>query len=132
MSGTDRFHKAATRWLLYAQEDLQAGKEHLEKKSGVPRHVCWLVQQAAEKAMKALLVLWQIDFPKTHDLQLLSSLLPESGRPPDYGSRLAELSEWAVEARYPGDWPEATWEDAAAAVDVASSIVIHTVGIMRI
>ncbi len=29
---------------------------------------------------------------------------------------LAELTVWAVEARYPGDWPEATRDDAERAV----------------
>ena len=28
----------------------------------------------------------------------------------------------AVEARYPGDWPEATFEDATRAVEMAESI----------
>lgn len=29
---------------------------------------------------------------------------------------LADLTVWAVEARYPGDWPEATREDARGVV----------------
>jgi hypothetical protein len=35
---------------------------------------------------------------------------------------LAELTEWAVEARYPGDWPEATIDDARRAIAQARSV----------
>ncbi len=35
---------------------------------------------------------------------------------------LAELTEWAVEARYPGDWPEASPDDARRAVEEARAV----------
>jgi len=35
---------------------------------------------------------------------------------------LAELTEWAVEARYPGDWQEATVEDAQRAARQARAV----------
>jgi hypothetical protein len=35
---------------------------------------------------------------------------------------LAALTEWAVGARYPGDWPEADLEDARAAVLQARAV----------
>jgi hypothetical protein len=37
---------------------------------------------------------------------------------------LAYLTEWAVEARYPGDWPEATESDARSAVEQARAVWI--------
>ena len=40
-----------------------------------PRHACWLSQQAAEKALKAALVLERVEFPFTHDLDALRNLL---------------------------------------------------------
>jgi HEPN domain-containing protein len=90
---------------------------------GVPRQACWLAQQGAEKALKGVLVFLQIDFPRSHDLDLLRTLLPEDWRlktdPPDF----AELSQWSVEARYPGDWPEATLPDALHAVALAQDVV---------
>ena len=75
--------KEAQLWLRYAKEDLAAA-EGLIEHILTPRHVCFLSQQSAEKAIRAVLVFSQIDFPRTHDL----------------------------EARYPGDWPEATIEEA--------------------
>lgn len=65
----------------------------------------------------------QIDFPKTHDLDLLRTLLPEDWKTRLEPVDLAELSEWSVEARYPGDWPEVTSADADQAVALARRVI---------
>ncbi len=112
----------ARRWLQYAGEDLRAAELMLSETGFVPRQACWLAQQAAEKSLKAALVYLQIDFPRSHDLDLLRNRIPEAwhvrGRHPD----LAALTEWAVEARYPGDWAEATETDARLATRQARDI----------
>jgi len=36
---------------------------------------------------------------------------------------LARLTEWSVEARYPGDWPDATGQDASLALETARKVV---------
>ena len=45
--------------------------------AGAPRNVCWLSQQAVEKALKAAFVLEGMDFPHIHDLDRLRNSLPE-------------------------------------------------------
>ncbi len=50
------------RWLQYAREDLRAAAEILGREVFLPRHACWMAQQAAEKVLKAVLVFHQIDF----------------------------------------------------------------------
>jgi len=112
----------AQRWLRYAREDLAAAERLLADPRSVPRHICWLAQQAAEKALKAALVLEGVDFPWRHDLDALRNLLPAGWAVKVEQPDLAELTEWAVEARYPGDWPEATVEDAARAVATARAV----------
>lgn len=119
MNEADRVAEAS-RWLRYAQEDLETAERLLG--SGIPRQVCWLSQQSAEKALKAVLVLLQADFPRTHDLDVLLTLIPDGWAVKADIADLAELSEWAVEARYPGSWPEATNEDAASAVPTARGV----------
>ncbi len=111
------------RWWRYATEDLASAKTLARSSEGAPRQSCWLAQQAAEKALKALLVGRGIDFPRTHDLDVLRNLLPADCRPKSEPADLAELTEWAIEARYPGDWLEATAADAARAVATAEVIV---------
>ena len=110
------------RWLRYAQEDLVAAEAMLSSSETMPRHVCWLAQQAVEKAIKAILIFLQIDFPYTHDLDVLRNLVPDGWQlKADYPD-LAELTEWAVEARYPGSWPDATETDAHAAARQARNV----------
>jgi len=65
----------AQRWLRYAREDLAAARALGERAGGAPRQSCRLAQQAAEKAIKAALVFLRIDFPRSHDLDLLRNLV---------------------------------------------------------
>ena len=110
------------RWLRYAQEDLIAAESLIVLQTIASRHVCWLAHQAVEKALKAVLVFLQIDFPRRHDLDALRNLMPVGWLLKEEHPDLADLTEWAVEARYPGDWPDATEEDARSAMQQARAV----------
>ena len=122
MSDPDPAVADALRWLRYSTEDLDVARVLLAGSPLVPRHVCWLAQQSAEKALKAALVLECVAFPFTHDLDALRNRLPESWTVHAAHADLAELTQWAVETRYPGDWPEVTTEDATRAVSEAAAL----------
>ncbi len=109
------------RWLRYAEDDLRAAEVLLEQ-GGVPRASCFHAQQAAEKAIKAVFVFLQVDFPFTHNLDRLRDLLPDGWTLKEDFPDLARLSAWAVEPRYPGDVIEATHHDAETAVEQARNI----------
>ncbi len=65
--------------------------------------LCFDAQQAAEKALKSVFVLHREDFPHTHDLNRLLSLLERSGlKIPKYVRLVHQLTRFAVETRYPG------------------------------
>ena len=116
-------HRAETqRWLRYAREDCEGAETLLEHRVVVPRHICWLAQQSVEKALKAILVFLALDFPWRHDLDALRNLVPQDWQVTTAHADLAALTEWAVEARYPGDWPDATEADARAAVEQARAV----------
>jgi HEPN domain-containing protein len=108
--------------MRFAEEDLRTAESLLDDEELVPRHACWLAQQAAEKALKAGLVFHQIAHPFRHDLDALRNLLPEGWETKQEQPDLAELTEWAVEARYPGDSAEAIVDDARGAVAQARSV----------
>jgi len=111
------------RWIRFAREDVELAEELLSSAGPVrPRHICWLAQQGAEKALKAALTWLQVPFPFRHDLDALRNLLPDGWRAKVDHSDLAELTEWAVEARYPGEWSEATPDDARRAVEQARAV----------
>jgi HEPN domain-containing protein len=111
----------AQRWLRFADEDIDTAEALCADPDIVPRHACWLAQQAAEKALA--LVVEGINFPFRHDLDAPRRMLPQGWRVRTEHPDLAELTEWAVEARYPGDWPEATVDDANRAVAQARAVV---------
>ena len=115
MNDPDPVVHEALRWLRFSQEDIDVALRLISGSPSAPRHACWLSQQAAEKALKAALVLEGIEFPFTHDLDSLRNLLPDSWPVRTTHPDLAELTEWAVETRYPGDWPEPSDADAIRA-----------------
>lgn len=117
-------HRAETRrWLRYAEEDLQAAETSMLVSGVRPRHVCWLAQQATEKALKAILILEQLEYPRRHDLDLLFTLIPIGWSVRNEQVDLARLTEWSMEARYPGDWADATDGDARMATRTAHAVV---------
>ena len=100
------------RWIRFAHEDLVGAQRMLADSSTAPRLACILAQQAAEKAIKAALVFLQREFPYTHNLVALRALIPAGWEITGDYEYLADLTDWAIEARYPGDWPEATEGEA--------------------
>jgi HEPN domain-containing protein len=111
----------AHRWLAFARSDLEAARALLHS-DDFPRQTCFLAQQAAEKALKAALVFANIAVPRSHDLDALRNLLPSDWQVRQGHPDLAALSIWAVEARYPGDSPEAVAGDAQAAFLLAQAV----------
>ena len=84
----------ALKWLRFARDDLDASV----KMTGMSRHVCWLSQQAVEKAIKAALILEKIEFPYVHGLRLLKETLPKVWDIPATKEEMHTLAGWAVEA----------------------------------
>ncbi len=105
-------------WVKKAEEDLLSGRAVL--KDGAPSTGCFLAQQAAEKLLKAVLVAQNVEFPKTHDLlQLLSLLDPRVPESAILKEDLVLLNRYNIEPRYPGDYPELTREECQRAYDAA-------------
>lgn len=64
--------------------------------------LCFNEQQAAEKAIKGVMLHHRIDFPYTHDLDRLLSLLHKEGvAVPNPVATADELTRYAVLTRYP-------------------------------
>ena len=109
---------SAADWLRYAEEDLDIADLVLET-ARPPRLACFHAEQAAEKALKAVLVHEGIRYAKTHKLEELGDLLPPDSITAAANADLAKLSEWADEIRYPDALVDASQEDALKAVEDA-------------
>ncbi len=96
--------KTLTReWVRKAAADLSAAERLAGAKPPLHDAVCFHAQQSAEKYLKAVLQEFAISIPKTHDLErLLTLVLPVAPQLAGLQRRLAILSQFAVEYRYPG------------------------------
>jgi HEPN domain-containing protein len=109
--------KASTReWMLKAEEDfLAATALSRRRKKPLWNIVCFHVQQAVEKYLKARLEEAGLSVPKTHDLlHLLNLATPTEPLWSSYHSAFSLLVSYAVQTRYPGD--SVTKNDARHAI----------------
>lgn len=108
-------------WLRFAEEDLDAARLGPELLS--PEILCFHAQQAAEKALKAVLVDRAADFPYTHDIGELLATLEQNGVECTAVSPEANrLTRYAVLTRYPGLSEPITNEEYQAVARLAEEI----------
>ena len=109
-------------WVTKAESDLRAAAYLLEPRTERPTEaVCFHAQQCAEKYVKALLVFRGSDFPKTHDLEKLTALLPAALRPRLTVEEQRRFFGYATAARYPGSG-EISLAEAERAVALARRV----------
>jgi len=90
-------------WLSHAQSDLELARLGRSSKDILAAQICFHAQQAAEKAIKAVLLSRQIDFPFTHDIEQLIEIAEQHKVDLTSDVRNAgTLTPYAVETRYPG------------------------------
>ena len=110
-------------WLKRAKSNLIRAKQ--------PKHeevfwedLCFDAQQAVEKSLKALLLFHKIPFRFVHDIAELLTVLEQNGLSlPEQIRAAAELSDYAVEARYPGPMEPVTEDEYKEAVKIAEMVV---------
>jgi HEPN domain-containing protein len=104
-------------WLAKARDDL-AMAEALAA-GGLPGWgVCYHVQQAVEKALKALLVAGGLDPPRTHNLLRLQDAVEAPLFADTDTDLLASLTLWSSQQRYPADQVEPTPSDVTEALEL--------------
>jgi len=109
-------------WLRHAWSDLELAK--VQRNSRILlEDLCFHAQQALEKALKAVLVSRLISFPRTHNIRSLIDLLPEGLSIPEEAKGAAMLTDYAVMARYPGDFEPVTEEEYIDALQIAEAVV---------
>ncbi len=87
--------------------------------------LCFQAQQAAEKALKALLLRRRGTFPYVHDLGVLLALLDAGGGEdiPAQVRRAVRLNDYAVTARYPGAAEPVEIEEYEEALSLADAVL---------
>jgi HEPN domain-containing protein len=111
-------------WLDRAQSDLLLGNAALGVRGVLPEDACFHAQQCSEKALKALLTEKNIPFPRTHVIETLLDLLKTNGLVvPENVDQAFELTQYAVQTRYPGEWEPVTIEEARRALERAALVL---------
>lgn len=118
----DIVQNLAAEWLRWASADLQVAKLTDDERIA-PQIAAFHAQQAAEKALKALLVQQQIDFPRTHSIGVLLALLEEAGISGVQDLIDATgLTRYAVSTRYPGEEEPVGRAEAQEAAGLATRV----------
>lgn len=126
MSPPDRGRLPASpeEWVNHAHSDLTLAQIGRDNSMVLNEQICFHAQQAAEKAIKAVLLFYKVDFPLTHDLEELVDIFDKNGISiPKEILDVGILTPYAVEARYPGYWDEITEHDVDDALQLAEKIV---------
>lgn len=104
----ERQHYEALRWLKTAEEDINAAG--VLKSAGLFSHSCFMAQQSAEKAVKALWYRLDAD-PWGHSIQKLLQDAPHENQAVFSAELLAMatvLDRFYIPARYPNGLPDLT------------------------
>ena len=126
MSMDEKALLVAREWAMKGENDLKNAAHTLEMGKECPTDtVCFHAQQCVEKYLKALLVLKDIHFPKTHNIEEIIALVPENLRPKLDDKEQDRLTEYATVTRYPGDYDPISLGEAKEAVKIARRVRSH-------
>jgi len=90
-------------WLRRAESNLERARAGKMSDKVLYEDICFDCQQSVEKALKGLLVSFEIDFPYTHAISKLITLIESLGIDvPEKVKKSVVLSIYAMDARYPG------------------------------
>ena len=123
--------RLANSWLIKAQRDLAAARRLVNDPEPYLDTAIYHCQQAAEKAIKAVLVFHDQPFEKTHDIEALISLVitfePRLSEWIDVGER---LTPYATTYRYPGESLEPSREEFDLALKSAEDFYAFVLSIL--
>ena len=109
-------------WLNRARSSLALAKNRVP--DAYLEDLCFEAQQAAEKAIKSVMIKRGIDFPYMHDLARLMTILEASGeRIPNTVRRATRLTRFATHTRYPGLEEPVCVEEYAEAIAIAEAVI---------
>lgn len=115
---------SARDWLRHAESDLHLARLGKDDPDVLRHQLAFHAQQAAEKAIKAVLIERALRFPRTHDLEALTELVKLAKLPWPFGTdEIEALTPYAVEIRYPGGFAEVTKQELEGAIAAAERVI---------
>lgn len=109
-------------WMNRAKSNLHLAKES-NRQEVYFEDLCFQAQQAAEKALKALMIFLDIEPPRSHNFNILLLKLGEKIEIPKVCNDVIDLNDYAVQTRYPGDYTPVDIDEYHNAIEIAERIV---------
>jgi HEPN domain-containing protein len=109
-------------WLARARSSLIISKTRTDKDVYF-EDLCFQAQQAVEKALKGLLIFYNVDLEKTHNLVSLIKELSKYTELPEEVNETSKLNDYAVQTRYPGDYTPVGEEEYDNAIEIAEKCI---------
>jgi len=81
--------------------------------------LCYQIQQAVEKAFKGLLIYYDIEPEFTHNIGILLNKLEERIEIPENIKEATDLTKYAVQTRYPGEYDDITKREYERSLKIA-------------
>ena len=110
-------------WIEKAEAELEAAERlspDVASSARLREIVGFHCQQTVEKYLKVLLTFYQVEFPKTHEIERLLVLVSGANREAaDALSGAKWLGPFGVDIRYPGDAAEMLPGDEVKAIKIA-------------
>lgn len=123
MPAHDKPAVVAQEWIVKAENDLKNAAHTLKLGADCPTDtVCFHSQQCVEKYLKASLAILGVAFPRTHDIEVLTGLLPKHVCISLTIEQRRRLTEYATSMRYPGPYAPVTLSEAKEAVKLARRV----------
>jgi len=114
--------ESVTEWMSYARSHLAAARAAVGP--GILWEIpCFQAQQAAEKAIKAVLISLAIKPPRIHDIGQLLDLVGPSLPEPTQVDQSRVLTQYAFVTRYPGGDVPVSESDYREALRLADAVV---------
>jgi HEPN domain-containing protein len=107
------------------EEWIERAKSNLElAQAKIINHIyyedlCYQSQQAAEKALKGLLIYYGVEPEFTHNIEILLNKLRAFTDIPENIKEAVQLTIYAVQTRYPGEYDEITKVEYEKSVKMA-------------
>ena len=117
--------KLVKEWLQRAKSNLKIAIDGKISDEVFYEDLCFNAQQAIEKALKALFILYDVSIPKTHNIGFLLESL-EKYTDIELTKNIKQsviLTEYAVQSRYPGSYYPVEYDDYMEAIQIASEVL---------
>ena len=109
-------------WIIRAKSALDISKFKVTE-NVFYADLCAQAQQAVEKALKGLLIFYDVEPEYTHNIRRLVLEIRKHTEVDEYIEKTFDLTQYAHETRYPGDYPDVSEDEYKRVIEIANKCI---------